>query len=793
MRNSLSLLISGVTLILSTHAIAELTFEKAGFSIGTVHDEHAEFFDIENDGFLDAFTYNRNSSNIFNGKTKGYTASSQEAIRGQTYHNSKYISVADMNGDGLKDIISYPFRISLNDGNGHFPYPNKWHPWNHNGDHIIIQTTDLDNNGNIDLILSGSNRSNNSFQGDTQIFMNVRYDPTAPQNGYFSFESQTSYNQNVPPLAGHITNMKPNGVAVGDVNNDGMPDIIFINSSSGKSATANSSITLNNGSGGLIFSQNLSNAEDITLGDLDSDGDLDAYLARGKNQSDQVWLNDGLGVFTDSGQSLGTNSSTNAVMSDLDDDGDLDIVTTSLNTNHTQSHSIWLNDGTGHFIKSDFKFGFGHQTVNLNIIDIDQDGDQDIITLGGSNLYSSQGSIIISSNEVWLNQLYSASNADDYAAGQAEGIEYCKNNPEQFDLMQLMDIDQIILESFNEGILACQDAPNDFGLHTQNELISAEINGQQSCIDNPSSCQLFSEADTNEKYNEGYTFGEESGLTAGFNNGKLSCTDNPSSCELFNLNSVETKQDEAYIEGQVAGLSSGQQICIDDPQSCNLHSRSDLDSKYTEGFAAGESIGIINGFSRGTATCINNPESCDLFDQASIDSAKEGGLSTGFNNGQQSCIENPESCNLFNQDSIESALDEGLSNGFDNGQQSCAENPESCNLLNTQMQELALSETLKQIANDLPRGHLKSLCKKKPNNLLCEFKQHKHPKHPKHPKHKTPWLSKVLHHFVKQTKHKQSHHGIFGKALFGHPPLKAHKSAHAHKPYQPSGSFSWYP
>ena len=48
MCKTISLLISGVTLILSTSALAELEFEKAGFSIGTVHDEHAEFFDKEN-------------------------------------------------------------------------------------------------------------------------------------------------------------------------------------------------------------------------------------------------------------------------------------------------------------------------------------------------------------------------------------------------------------------------------------------------------------------------------------------------------------------------------------------------------------------------------------------------------------------------------------------------------------------------------------------------------------------------------------------------------------------------
>ena len=671
MNKTFYFLVSGVTLALSTSALAELEFEQAGFSIGTVHDEHAEFFDKENDGFLDAFTYNRNSSTIFDGKTKGFTASSQEAFTGLAYLSSKYITVADINGDGLQDIISYPFRISLNDGNGHFSYPTKMHPWSHNGDHIRMQTTDLDNNGTVDLILSGSTRSNNYFQGDTQIFMNVSYDSSAPQNGYFSYETQTIYNQSFPPLTGHITNLKPNGVASGDVNNDGMTDIIFINSSSGTSTTSSSAITLNNGSGKLIFGQTLSDAEDIALGDLDNDGDLDAYLARGRNQSDEIWLNDGNGTFTNSGQALGTRNSSNTAMSDLDGDGDLDIVTTNINTYHNQSHTIWINDGTGHVSESSFKFGFGHKSVSLSLIDIDQDGDQDIITLGGSSFYSGQSSIIISSNEVWLNQLYSQNSADDYSTGHTDGISYCVNNPEEFDLLPLTYIDQIINESFDEGILACQSTPNIFGLHTPTELIEAEISGQQACIDNPSSCQLISQVDSDayadDKYNEGYSQGEASGLAFGFSNGKQSCIDNPSSCELFNLDSLETSQAQAFLEGQADGLSSGKQLCIDDPDSCNL------------------------------------------FDHTSIKLAKSEGLSTGFNNGQQSCIDDPESCDLFN----------------------------------SQMKDVELTTILKQIANDLPRSHLRALCWKKPNNLLCEFKQTK----PRN--HHYSWLSKVLHHFFK--------------------------------------------
>ena len=60
---------------------------------------------------------------------------------------------------------------------------------------------------------------------------------------------------------------------------------------------------------------------------LSIDGDLDAWVANssfGENPS-HVWLNDGAGVFTDSGQALGPEAlSRTAVLGDLDQDGDLD-------------------------------------------------------------------------------------------------------------------------------------------------------------------------------------------------------------------------------------------------------------------------------------------------------------------------------------------------------------------------------------------------------------------------------------------------------------------------------------
>jgi hypothetical protein len=49
-----------------------------------------------------------------------------------------------------------------------------------------------------------------------------------------------------------------------------------------------------------------SSSNDVTLGDVDGDGDLDAFVTNTSGEANRVWLNNGSGTFTDSSQSLGS-------------------------------------------------------------------------------------------------------------------------------------------------------------------------------------------------------------------------------------------------------------------------------------------------------------------------------------------------------------------------------------------------------------------------------------------------------------------------------------------------------
>ena len=85
----------------------------------------------------------------------------------------------------------------------------------------------------------------------------------------------------------------------------------------------------------------------IELADLDGDGDLDAFLANGRNEAAEpntVLWNDGNGIFQDSGQRLGDFESRGLALADFDDDGDIDALV---------SNSLWgvyfWNNGRGQF------------------------------------------------------------------------------------------------------------------------------------------------------------------------------------------------------------------------------------------------------------------------------------------------------------------------------------------------------------------------------------------------------------------------------------------------------------
>jgi len=128
----------------------------------------------------------------------------------------------------------------------------------------------------------------------------------------------------------------------------------------------------------------------IVLGDLDGDNDLDAFITDYIGSS-QIWVNDGDGIFSFSGQGFGSGSdfSHGAAIGDLDNDDDNDILVMNGNGNC----KVLINDGTGIFTDSGQSLGLvGVDYGTAILADVDDDGDLDAFAVAFGN-----------SNELWMN------------------------------------------------------------------------------------------------------------------------------------------------------------------------------------------------------------------------------------------------------------------------------------------------------------------------------------------------------------------------------------------------------
>ena len=164
------------------------------------------------------------------------------------------------------------------------------------------------------------------------------------------------------------------GVSVGDLNADGLPDIVL---GKGRHWPLFNRVLLNNGHGGFIAT-NLGTAPDRTysaaLADIDRDGHPDIVVSNDDPDRKLVYRNDGKGHFP-ACDALPTESATSIVAADLDGDGALDLFVP--HRDGGQSIILW-NDGKGHFPAST-KVGPAHAWIRIGAAgDFDGDGRLDL-------------------------------------------------------------------------------------------------------------------------------------------------------------------------------------------------------------------------------------------------------------------------------------------------------------------------------------------------------------------------------------------------------------------------------
>lgn len=348
-----------------------LTFIKSDQNLGQGDGASVVVGDVDGDGDLDALVSNadKNSTLLLNDGKGIFTKADQE------FKPSSCAVFGDLNGDKSLDIFiteETSNEVWLNDGQGVFSAGSQKLS---SPESSSVALGDLDGDGDLDAFVTNWNGR------PDQVFLN---DGT----GSFTDSGQT------------LGKWFGVAVSLGDIDQDGDLDALVANN--GEESNNAPVLWINDGTGKFTDSTQrlgFTNAYAAILGDLDGDGDLDAFIANsshnGAKPADKVWLNDGNGIFSDSGQKLGALYSLTATLADLDGDGDLDAVTGSWKT----GPKIWQNDGKGVFSDSKLRLASLNNS-GVAIADVDGDGDLDLFV--STNTWAAGDGV----HKLWLNQRY---------------------------------------------------------------------------------------------------------------------------------------------------------------------------------------------------------------------------------------------------------------------------------------------------------------------------------------------------------------------------------------------------
>ncbi|TPW07889.1 MAG: hypothetical protein FD127_4427, partial [Acidimicrobiaceae bacterium] len=173
---------------------------------------------------------------------------------------------------------------------------------------------------------------------------------------------------------------------------------------------------LNDGAGQFTqASFNLPNDSDptrgVTLGDVDGDDDLDALIANGFDQTsppDRLYLNNGSGAFTSAPDQLPEDGldTESIALGDVDGDGDLDAFLANGQVGHDGEafaglpNRLYRNDGSGTFIATVGQIPLqADDTVAAAFADVDGDADLDLVLGNGWGL----GDLSAPPDRLWLN------------------------------------------------------------------------------------------------------------------------------------------------------------------------------------------------------------------------------------------------------------------------------------------------------------------------------------------------------------------------------------------------------
>jgi hypothetical protein len=281
-----------------------------------------------------------------------------------TANAANTVTTGDFDGDGDIDVIGGAFQadyysIYRNDGSGNFTRSTIDNGATADGARFVT-AFDLDEDGDLDFLAASS---------------------TA--NAFLWYENDGSGLFVVHVIDSSPLSDEAYSIGAADFDDDGDMDVV-----GGANAGDALTVYANDGSENFTVLNVLSVGDNRTNGvrvvkvaDLDLDLDPDIVVAAFAGDTYSWYENDGSGVFTPHtiDDSPNADGATAIDIADLDGDGDLDIAAGSNNANQF----LWYeNDGSENFsaniIDNTSTYSIGPR--GLSLVDLEQDGDMDIIT-----------------------------------------------------------------------------------------------------------------------------------------------------------------------------------------------------------------------------------------------------------------------------------------------------------------------------------------------------------------------------------------------------------------------------
>jgi enediyne biosynthesis protein E4 len=319
-------------------------------------------FDFDGDGLQDIYF-------VQSGRLPGFTP--QGPVRSALYRNlghGRFEDVTEKAGVGGPDRYGFGCVAGDVDGDGDRDlYVTYYGPnvlYRNNGDGTFTDATEASGAANT-LWGTGAALADADGDGDLDLYV-ANYVAFDEANNLYCGENRPGYRSVCHPR-----------------NFDPQPDAFYRNRGDGtfEDVTKAAGILDTTGKGlGVVF------------GDYDGDGDQDIYVAN-DDTPNFLWKNKGNGTFEEVAHYAGVALSEDGVpqagmgtdMADYDNDGLLDIFVTNLSE---ETNELYHNDGEGLFSDRTFVSGLGAPSLldlgfGTFFFDPDNDGDQDVFVANG--------------------------------------------------------------------------------------------------------------------------------------------------------------------------------------------------------------------------------------------------------------------------------------------------------------------------------------------------------------------------------------------------------------------------